>query len=75
METDSSSLHFLHFSFPLIVFLYRFIELRVINRLSSHLYTAQYKDTIFKILQIVIRTDYPHIYAPCKMNRLYSYMC
>jgi hypothetical protein len=75
METESSSLHFLHFSFHLIFFLSRFIELRVINHLLPHLYTAQYDETILKILQIVIRTFYPHISTQCKTNRLYSYMC
>jgi len=73
METGSSSLNFLHFSFPLTVFLSRFIELRFINHLSSHLYTAQYEGTILKILQIIIRTDYRHISIQCKTNRPYSY--
>jgi hypothetical protein len=75
METDSSSLHFLNFSFVLIFFLSRFIELLVINHPMSHLYTARNEDTIIKILQIVIRTDYSHISIQCKMKRLYSYMC
>jgi hypothetical protein len=72
METDSSSLHSLHFSFPLIVFLSRFIELRFINHLSPHFCTALNEETILEILQIVIRTDYPRISTQCKMNRLYS---
>ena len=61
METDSSSLHFLYFSHPLIVFLSRFNKLRFINHLLPQLYTTQYDETILKILQIVIPTDYRHI--------------